>query len=145
MAGLSGFDETGMATWWSSAMRVTGCACAAFLLVGCAVGPDFHKPDAPDAKAYDTDALPAQTASVPVTGGEAQRFESGADIPDDWWTLFQSPALNALIERALKNNPDLVASACKGACVESSTPSVNDLAPVTPSGSDSTQQIAGFA
>jgi NodT family efflux transporter outer membrane factor (OMF) lipoprotein len=110
MAGLSGFDETGMATWWSSAMRVHVGACAAFLLAGCAVGPDFHKPDAPDAKAYDSGVLPAHTASAPVAGGEAQHLESGADIPGDWWTLFQSPALNALIERALKNNPDLAAA-----------------------------------
>ena len=91
-------------------MRVPVCACAALLLACCAVGPDFHKPDAPDAKAYDAGAVPAQTASTPVAGGEAQHLESGADIPGDWWTLFQSPALDALIERALKNNPDLAAA-----------------------------------
>ena len=91
-------------------MRLYVGACAAFLLAGCAVGPDFHKPAAPDAKAYDTGAVPAKTATAPVAGGEAQRFESGADIPGDWWTLFRSPALDALIERALKNNPDLTAA-----------------------------------
>ncbi|HZW50614.1 MAG TPA: TolC family protein, partial [Rudaea sp.] len=96
-----------MAMW---KLEATTCACAALVLAGCAVGPDFHKPGAPDAKAYDAGALPAQTASAPVTGGDAQRFEGGADIPGDWWTLFQSPALDALIERALKNNPDLAAA-----------------------------------
>jgi NodT family efflux transporter outer membrane factor (OMF) lipoprotein len=96
-----------MAMW---KLEATTCACAALLLAGCAVGPDFHKPDAPDAKAYDAGALPAQTASAPVAGGDAQRFDSGADIPGDWWTLFQSPPLNALLERALKNNPDLAAA-----------------------------------
>jgi NodT family efflux transporter outer membrane factor (OMF) lipoprotein len=110
MAGLSGFDETGMAMWRSSAMRLRVGACTAFLLAGCAVGPDFQKPSAPDAQAYDVGALAAQTADVPVAGGGAQRFENGADIPGDWWTLFQSPPLNALIERALKNNPDLAAA-----------------------------------
>ncbi|HST27486.1 MAG TPA: efflux transporter outer membrane subunit, partial [Rudaea sp.] len=110
MAGLSGFDETGMPMRRSSMMRVHFCACAAFLLAGCAVGPDFHKPAAPDAKTYTFEQLPAQTASAPVAGGEAQHLESGADIPGDWWTLFQSPPLNALIERALKNNPDLAAA-----------------------------------
>ncbi len=32
------------------------------------------------------------------------------DIPGEWWTLFHSPALNTLVERALKNNPDLKAA-----------------------------------
>jgi NodT family efflux transporter outer membrane factor (OMF) lipoprotein len=32
------------------------------------------------------------------------------DIPAEWWTLFRSPALNALVERALKSNPDLKAA-----------------------------------
>jgi NodT family efflux transporter outer membrane factor (OMF) lipoprotein len=99
-----------MAMWRSSAMGVRACTCAAALLAGCAVGPDFHKPAAPDSKAYDAGVLPRHTASAPVAGGDAQHLESGADIPGDWWTLFQSPALNALIERALENNPDLAAA-----------------------------------
>jgi NodT family efflux transporter outer membrane factor (OMF) lipoprotein len=32
------------------------------------------------------------------------------DIPGQWWTLFQSAELNALIERALKNSPTLEAA-----------------------------------
>ena len=83
---------------------------AALLLAGCAVGPDFSKPAAPGAKTYASTPLPAQTASAPVVGGDAQHLVSGADIPTDWWTLFQSPPLNALIERALQNNPDLAAA-----------------------------------
>ena len=31
----------------------------------------------------------------------------GRDIPQEWWALFKSPALNALIERSLNNNPSL--------------------------------------
>ena len=31
----------------------------------------------------------------------------GRDIPQEWWALFKSPALNAVIERALNNNPSL--------------------------------------
>jgi len=89
---------------------VTGAVAAALLLAGCAVGPDFRKPAVPDAKTYTSEPLPAQTASAPVAGGNAQHLESGADIPGDWWTLFRSPPLNALIERALKNNPDLAAA-----------------------------------
>jgi hypothetical protein len=31
-----------------------------------------------------------------------QRFLDGWDIPTGWWELFESPALNALVEHALK-------------------------------------------
>ncbi|MDE2257584.1 MAG: efflux transporter outer membrane subunit [Xanthomonadaceae bacterium] len=83
---------------------------AALLLTGCAVGPDFRKPVAPDVQAYDSGTLPARTATAPVAGGSTQRFQEGADIPGDWWTLFHSSPLNALIVNALKNNPDLAAA-----------------------------------
>jgi NodT family efflux transporter outer membrane factor (OMF) lipoprotein len=53
------------------------------------------------------DRLPAQTASSAAGGGEAQKFVQDLDIPGQWWTLFQSPELNALIERALANSPTL--------------------------------------
>ncbi len=45
--------------------------------------------------------------SAPIAGGEAQRFVDGMDIPGQWWTLYQSPELNALIERALAHSPTL--------------------------------------
>ena len=45
-----------------------------------------------------------------MAGGEAQRFVTGQDIAGDWWTLFHSTALNDLIERSLKANPDLQAA-----------------------------------
>jgi outer membrane protein TolC len=45
-----------------------------------------------------------------VAGGAAQRFVTGEDIAGDWWTLFHSQPLNALIERSLKANPNLKAA-----------------------------------
>ena len=55
--------------------------------------------------------LSSETATAPLpAGGEAQRFVDGMDIPGQWWTLFQSPELNELIERALKNSPTLQAA-----------------------------------
>jgi len=74
---------------------------------GCAVGPNFKRPAAPNVAGY-TPSLPTTTSSSPnVAGGEAQSFAPGGDIPGDWWTLFHSQPLNDLIERSLKNNPDL--------------------------------------
>ena len=91
--------------------RARGCLLAIGLaLTGCAVGPDFERPAAPDVEGYAKDPLPAKTASAEVTGGEEQRFVRGLDIPGQWWTLFRSPSLNALIEEALKNSPTLPAA-----------------------------------
>src|SRR5579872_6096041 len=77
---------------------------------GCAVGPDYKKPAAPQVNGYTATPL-ASTASTPgVTGGEAQRFVPGGELAADWWTLFHSAALNELIEHSLANNPDLKAA-----------------------------------
>lgn len=77
-------------------------------LTGCAAGPDFKRPAAPAANAYAPVGLtPEATASAPVLAGESQRFNPAADIPFDWWTLFQSPQINSLIQRAFKANSSI--------------------------------------
>jgi NodT family efflux transporter outer membrane factor (OMF) lipoprotein len=78
------------------------------LLSGCAVGPDFMRPAAPPATALP--AAPSDTVGSRTIGGTAQRFEAGRDIPEEWWTLFGSPEITALVRRALKANPDLTAA-----------------------------------
>ncbi len=54
--------------------------------------------------------LPSQTDSAPTPGGEAQALVVGADLPFEWWELFQCPALNSLIDKAFKANPSIVAA-----------------------------------
>jgi NodT family efflux transporter outer membrane factor (OMF) lipoprotein len=90
--------------------QLVGAALASLLIAGCAVGPDFKKPAAPDVADYTAKPLSTTVASPNVAGGEAQRFAKGSDIPGDWWTLFHSRPLNDLIERSLTNNPDLKAA-----------------------------------
>jgi NodT family efflux transporter outer membrane factor (OMF) lipoprotein len=82
-------------------------AIAMLIVCGCAIGPDFTRPAPPAVKQFTPDALPASTASADVADGEAQRFIEGRDIPAEWWTLFQSPALDTLMKQAIKSNPDL--------------------------------------
>ena len=82
-------------------------AVAAVLLCGCAVGPDFKRPASPENAGYAPQPLPQTTASAAVEGGNAQHFVSGADIPFDWWTVYRSPALNSLVERAFRANPTI--------------------------------------
>ncbi len=82
------------------------CATAA----GCAVGPDFRSPPAPEVITYTEKPIPMETASAPGIAGDAQRFVDGRDIPAQWWTLFHSEALDQLIRRALEENPTLAAA-----------------------------------
>jgi NodT family efflux transporter outer membrane factor (OMF) lipoprotein len=80
------------------------------LSAGCAVGPNFRRPAPPDVAAFTSPPVLA-TAAVPgIAGGDAQRFAQGTDISGEWWTLFHSAPLTELIERSLKNNPDLKAA-----------------------------------
>jgi NodT family efflux transporter outer membrane factor (OMF) lipoprotein len=84
-------------------------AFAPLLTVGlsaCAVGPNFHPP-APPKVALTPEKLPAMTVAA---GGVAQQYRSGADISGDWWTLYHSPELNALIKAGLEHSPTLAAS-----------------------------------
>ncbi len=86
-------------------------ACSLLALVsGCAVGPDFHRPEAPAAAGYTPQPLTATASSHNVPGGEEQRFVKDMDIPRQWWALFESPPLNSLIERSIKANPTIDAA-----------------------------------
>jgi NodT family efflux transporter outer membrane factor (OMF) lipoprotein len=89
-----------------SALLVTSVAFAA----SCAVGPRYRQPAAPANAAYAPTPLPESSASAPVHGGETQRLISDRDIPFEWWELFKSPALNALVERAFRANPTIAAA-----------------------------------
>lgn len=82
---------------------------AAFALASCAVGPDFKSPAAPADAGYTREKLAATTATD-IAGGAAQHFNTGEDIPGVWWSLFHSPALDALVKEALVHNPDLTAA-----------------------------------
>ena len=75
------------------------------LTCGCTSGPDFVRPDKPDASGYTPEPLALTTSSANVPGGTAQRFVTGADVGGQWWTLYRSPQLDALVEEALRANP----------------------------------------
>jgi len=69
---------------------------ASSLIVGCVVGPNYHKPVVQPPTAYrDLRENPQAQAQA----------ESYADLP--WWQVFQDPQLQELIRTALKQNYDL--------------------------------------
>ncbi len=81
----------------------------AFGISGCAVGPKFDTPAPPAADGYTAKAVPEQTAATAGPGGAAQSLHFGRDLPGQWWTLFGSADLDALIETAMSNYPDIAA------------------------------------
>lgn len=80
------------------------------LLSACAVGPDFKTPAAPDAKRFTDTDMPGKTASADNKAGAAQVFAQNQDVSAEWWKAFNSKALDAIMEQAIANNPDLQAA-----------------------------------
>ncbi len=79
----------------------------AWLAAGCATGPDFRPPPAPESADWGAAATGAPTAEARGPGGAAQRFEAAFEAPADWWTLFGSAALDAAVAEALEKSPTL--------------------------------------
>jgi NodT family efflux transporter outer membrane factor (OMF) lipoprotein len=80
------------------------------LLGSCTVGPDFARPEPPQIDRFTADPLPPATAAAATAGGQAQRFDAPGRIPAEWWALFHSASLDALIKEALAANPNLTAA-----------------------------------
>ncbi|WP_267395150.1 MULTISPECIES: efflux transporter outer membrane subunit [unclassified Sphingomonas] len=85
-------------------MRLYLALLAATALAGCTVGPDFTRP----AAAADSGYHAAEDRAAPAAN--APHLDWGNGPADRWWTAFGSPALDALVERALANNHSLAAS-----------------------------------
>jgi NodT family efflux transporter outer membrane factor (OMF) lipoprotein len=83
---------------------------AATLLAGCVVGPNFAAPTPPTFTQVTTAPLAATTTSAATTGGAAQNLDIGRDIEGEWWTMFHSPRISALVAQALHANPSIAAA-----------------------------------
>ena len=67
-------------------------ATLSLVLGGCAIGPDYLRPEQPLPKQFNETASSTQEA---------------ATVNARWWTLFNDATLNALVERGLQGNADL--------------------------------------
>ena len=67
-------------------------ALVAFVVAGCAVGPDYHEP---------TPDLPTRWSEAPAANEPAPQTASR------WWTVFADPQLDSLVDRAVAANLDL--------------------------------------
>ncbi len=71
------------------------------------MGPDFAAPKAPEITRYTREPLAAATSGTDAAAGQRQHFVNGRDIPLEWWTVFKSAKLDALVRRSIDNNPNL--------------------------------------
>ena len=83
-------------------------AVLAVTLAGCAVGPDFVRPPAPQVTRYTADEVPA--AMSPGEGEPAQLLATGQALSAQWWDLYHSPRLNQVLEQAIAQSPTLAAA-----------------------------------
>ncbi|MFC5427861.1 efflux transporter outer membrane subunit [Paraburkholderia denitrificans] len=79
----------------------------AFGLTGCAWGPGGQAPAMPHPAHYGAQPQPVQTVAAQ---GVAQQFVVGAKPVPQWWTLYGSDALDALVDEGLRNSPNLAAA-----------------------------------
>ncbi len=64
------------------------------------MGPDYQRPELALPETYGTNALPEDSNTL-------------KEVPDQWWTLYQDPTLNALVDKAFKNNSSIKAAVAR--------------------------------
>jgi len=90
---------------------------AATGLAACAVGPDFKRPAIAAPTAYrvpeESSASADGVAPSPpesAASAHAQRFITGDNPAEEWWTVFASPDLDAVVQEAIARNHTLAAA-----------------------------------
>jgi NodT family efflux transporter outer membrane factor (OMF) lipoprotein len=76
----------------------------ALALTACSFGPSGEPPAMPSPEHYGAQAQPSKTVAA---GGVAQEFDIGATSVPQWWRLYRSDALDALVDEGLRNSPAL--------------------------------------
>jgi NodT family efflux transporter outer membrane factor (OMF) lipoprotein len=92
------------------AAGVTIAGLVSVMVSGCAVGPNFAPPPAPDVERYTKEQLSSPNGSPGEPHVEGQRFVSGADISARWWSAFHSRPLDELIKLSVEHSPNLQAA-----------------------------------
>ena len=77
------------------------------IVSGCAVGPNFVRPAPPDTDRYTREL---QSEATVTANDQTQHFISSDALIPQWWKLFKSPDLNAVVNKAMANNPTLQVS-----------------------------------
>ncbi|MDB5970503.1 MAG: outer rane efflux protein NodT family [Hydrocarboniphaga sp.] len=81
-----------------SSLRSAAAAALVVLAAGCAVGPDYQRPDS------------AASASFKEAEGWSAAAPSDAVHRGDWWSLFQDPQLDELAKQVAVSNQNIAAA-----------------------------------
>ncbi|MDX8391683.1 MAG: efflux transporter outer membrane subunit [Mariprofundaceae bacterium] len=84
--------------------------CVFFMLAGCAVGPDFKPPAAPKITAYTLDKANdehSESHSNPRSESHRIHLDKDGVVAEQWWRVYQSDALNQMVETGLNESPSL--------------------------------------
>lgn len=84
-------------------------AAIAWLLAGCAAVPPYQPPRIPEVTGFTAGATPTATTRADGPLGNAQQVVDGT-VGAQWWRALRSPALDALVEDALRASPTLAAA-----------------------------------
>lgn len=79
-------------------------------LAGCAVGPDYVRPEVATPASYKS-TIPADAAVSPQDWKSAQPADAKPRAP--WWEVYGDPQLNALEERVVASNQNVAAAAAR--------------------------------
>ena len=76
-------------------VRMLSLSLSAVMLTACASGPNYKTPSVPD------------SATAPFAMADAKVTTDKAPASDRWWTMYDDPVLDGLIDDALRANTDL--------------------------------------
>ncbi|WP_035715816.1 efflux transporter outer membrane subunit [Azorhizobium doebereinerae] len=91
-------------------MKIAAAGVSLLVLHGCMVGPDSVPPQAPLVNSYGPEGTPKPTTSADVHGGGTQVFRPGRDLPGDWWKVFRNKQIDAFVQEAIANHPDIASA-----------------------------------
>lgn len=73
----------------------------------CTVGPDFTPPPAPSTMRYTSPGEAPVREAVAGPAVPTQTVTLGERVTAEWWTLFRSPEIDALVKEAIAGSPTL--------------------------------------
>ena len=89
-----------------SGAAFAGVVCVSATIAGCAVGPNFNSPDAPETSTY----TPENISRISENNGGDIRLVNGGDVPEKWWETFHNKKLNGIVTNAIQHNQTLEAA-----------------------------------
>lgn len=89
-----------------SSAAFAAVVCVSATISGCAVGPNFSSPDAPETSTY----TPENISRISETNGGDIRLVAAGEVPEKWWETFHNKKLNGIVTNAIQHNQTLEAA-----------------------------------